>query len=147
MSQYQQQLTEVTARTLEELCFFFPMPLLSDEQRDAVVDAAMSVRFAGPLRGRLVVRMCGGVLPILTSNMLGDADGDPRMQRDALAEVANVICGNLLPLIAGADAEFSLDAPQPVVVLANAGPEPHTTLQFGLEDIGRADVYLYLDAA
>jgi CheY-specific phosphatase CheX len=147
MSQYEAVLTQVAARTFEDLCFLYPMPLLSDEQRNAAVDASMSVRFAGPLRGRLVVRLCGGMLELLASNMLGDANGDAHMQRDALAEVANVVCGNLVPLIGGSDAEFSLDAPQPVVVLAHAKPSPDVMVQFGLEHSGRADVFLYLDAA
>lgn len=147
MSRNAELLTEVTTRTLEELCFLFPMPLLSDEQRDAPIDASMSVRFEGPLCGRLVVRLCGGMLELLASNMLGDANGDAHMQRDALAEVTNVVCGNLLPLLGGTSAEFSLDAPQPIVVLSNAGPVPDAMVQFGLEQTGRADVFLYLDAA
>jgi hypothetical protein len=147
MNRNSEFLAEVTTRTLEELCFLFPMPLLSDEQRDAATDASMSVRFEGPVCGRLVVRVCGGMLELLASNMLGDAIGDGHMQRDALAEVANVVCGNLLPLIGGTDAEFSLAAPQPIVVLSNVRPVPDAMVQFGLEQTGRADVFLYLDAA
>lgn len=147
MSLYEETLADVATRTLEELCFFFPVPLLSDEQRDAPVDAAMSVGFAGPIRGRLVVRLCGGMLGELASNMLGDADGDLRMQRDALAEVTNVMCGNIVPLIGGSDSEFVLAAPQPVVVLSHAKPEPVAEVRLGLERAGRVDVFLYLDAA
>ena len=147
MSDYTQHLSDVATRTLEELCFMFPMPLLSDEQRDAPVDAAMSVRFVGPMTGRIVVRLCGGVLGELAANMLGDADGDLGMQRDALAEVTNVVCGNVLPLIGGSAAEFALAAPQPVVVLSHATPAPTATVQFGLEGAGRVDVFLYLEAA
>jgi hypothetical protein len=147
MSGYAEQLAEVATRTLEELCFLCPMPLLSDEQREATVDASMSVRFEGPLTGRLVVSFCGGMLEFLACNMLGDAEGDAHMQLDALAELTNVVCGNLLPIIGGIEADFSLFAPQPLVVLTNVKPAPVAMIQFGLEQTGRADIRLYLDAA
>lgn len=147
MSDHEGILADVTTRTLEELCFFFPEPALTDEQRDAPADAAMSVGFSGPISGRLVVRLCGGMLSELASNMLGDADGDLRMQRDALAEVTNVVCGNVVPLIGGSAAEFVLGAPQLVVVLDHAKPRPDAMVQLGLEMSGRVDVLLYLDAA
>jgi CheY-specific phosphatase CheX len=147
MSEYDAPLAEVATRTLEEMCFFFAMPLLSDEQRDASADAAMTVRFRGPMSGQLVVRLCGGVLPMLASNMLGDADGSPTMQRDALGEVANVICGNLLPIIGGASDEYVLESAQPTVVLDRGGVTPVASVKLGLEDSGRADLFLFLDAA
>jgi CheY-specific phosphatase CheX len=147
MSEYDAPLAEVATRTLEEMCFFFAMPLLSDEQREAKTDAAMSVRFRGPMSGQLVVRMCGGVLPMLASNMLGDADGSPTMQRDALGEVANVVCGNLLPIIGGPSDVYVLDAAQPTVVLERSSVAPVASVQLGLEDSGRADLFLFLDAA
>ncbi|MEP6619844.1 MAG: chemotaxis protein CheX [bacterium] len=147
MSTYEQTLTDVATRTLEELCFFFADPQVSDEQRDAAVDATMSVAFVGPLRGRLVVRLCGGMLRELASNMLGDADGDASMQRDALAEVTNVMCGNVVPLIGGSNAEFVLAAPQQIVVLDHVKPDPVASVHLGLDQAGRVDVMLYLDAA
>ncbi len=144
---YDAPLAEVATRTLEELCFFFAMPLLNDEQREAPADAAMSVRFRGPMSGQLVVRFAGGLLPMLATNMLGDADGSPSMQRDALGEVANVVCGHLLPIIGGASDVFALDAAQPTVVLEHSGRTPDAMVQLGLEDHGRADLILFLDAA
>jgi hypothetical protein len=147
MTRYDEPLAQVATRTLEEMCYFFAAPLLSDEQRDARPDAAMSVRFVGPVTGRLVVRLCGGLLDQLSANMLGDASGSPAMQRDALGEVANVVCGNVLPLIVGPHATFVLEPAQPVVILEQASPAPTTMVRVGLEESGRADVFLYLDAA
>jgi hypothetical protein len=145
MSDHTAALGEVTALTLETLCFFYPEAEMTEEQEGAPVDGAMSVRFEGPLNGRVVVRFCGGLLPLLASNMLGDAYGDLHMQRDALAEVANVICGNLMPLIGGAAAAFVLRAPQPAVVLPRSAPFPVASVRFGLEQTGRVDVLLFLD--
>lgn len=147
MNAYASSLAEVATRTLEELCFFFAMPLLNDEQRDAETDAAMSVRFHGALNGRLVVRLAGGMLPMLASNMLGDVDGNSAMQRDALGEVANVVCGNLLPMIGGSADVYAIDAAIPAVAIDRSAQAPVAVVQLGLEDAGRADVFLFLDAA
>lgn len=147
MSEHAAILSDVTAQTLETLCFFYPDAQISDVQESAPLDGAMSVRFEGPFNGRVVVRLSGGLLPLLASNMLGDVDGDLHMQRDALAEVANVICGNLMPLIGGSERAFVLRAPIPVVDLPHVLPHPAATVRFGLEHVGRVDVMLYLDAA
>jgi CheY-specific phosphatase CheX len=147
VTRYDEALAHVTTRALEEMCFFFAVSVLNDEQRDAKPDAAMSVRFVGPVAGRVVVRLCGGMLGQLAANMLGDADGSPAMQRDALGEVANVVCGNLLPLIVGPQDAFALEAAQPAVILDQGMPGPVASVQVGFETTGRADVFLFLDAA
>ena len=147
MSEHAATLRDVTAQTLETLCFFYPDTEISEAQQNAPLDGAMSVRFEGPFNGRVVVRLSGGLLPLLASNMLGDVDGDLHMQRDALAEVANVICGNLMPLIGGSERAFVLRSPIPVVDLPHVLPHPAATVRFGLEQVGRVDVMLYLDPA
>ena len=147
MTAYDAPLVLATTRTLEEMCFFFIAPGLTDEHRAARPDAAMCVRFEGPMSGRLVVRLCGGMLHRLATNMLGDADGGTSLQRDALGEVANVVCGNLLPLIAGPAAEFALTHAQPMAAIEALATPPVASVQVGFDDAGRADVFLYLDAA
>jgi hypothetical protein len=147
MTSYDALLVAAATRTFEEMCFFFAVPLLTDEQRDARPEAAMSVRFEGPMTGRLVVRLCGGMLGRLAANMMGDAADDAAMQRDALGEVANVVCGNLLPLIAGPGAAFVLEGAQPIVLLDTTTDGAEAAVQIGFDETGRADVLLFLDAA
>ena len=142
---WQQPLSDAASRTFEELCFLFPTPL-TDEQREAPMDSAVCVRFTGPATGHVIVRVGGGILGMLTSNMLGEDDADAGMQRDALAEVANVVCGNVLPMVAGADAAFALEAPRSINV-TDITRTPDAYVELGLEDIGRAEVLLLLDAA
>ena len=56
------------------------------------------------------------IVPELASNMLGldmaDGPASPGQQEDALKELMNVICGNLLPEIAGCEAIFNVGAPE-----------------------------------
>ena len=102
---------DVTARTLEGLALMFLVPAEQSPEADMAVGA--EVAFHGPVEGRLLLAASEGVLCELATNMLGlDADAPPtEHQEDALRELGNVICGNLLPALYGAEAVFHIDAP------------------------------------
>ncbi|WP_082820999.1 chemotaxis protein CheX [Gemmatimonas phototrophica] len=145
-----QSLSRATTATFEDLALLFPEMELSPEQAAAPLDVAVSVEFRGPLTGRLVVRVSQSIMPTIAANMLGAEESKQLpLQRDALGEIGNVICGNVLPLIAGADKIFNLAAP----VVAEGGSLPHrdedepvASVQVGVED-GRAEAILYLFSA
>jgi len=142
-----QSLSRATTATFEELALLFPEHQLTDEQTAAPLGLAVSVDFRGPFNGRLVLEVSTSILPLAASNMLGEHEGkQPQLQRDALGELANVICGNVLPAIAGQEAVFHLSAPK-VHEDATAVSREHDAAQarteFGVED-GRARVALYV---
>ena len=142
-----QCLSRTTAATFEDLALLFPEVELTTEQHAQPLDVAVSVEFRGPMTGRLVLRASECVLPAIAANMLGEDEGKhPPLQRDALGELANVICGNVLPAIAGVEAVFHLAAPQvhrtPVIV-ARDEAEPQAHVQFGVES-GRVEASLYV---
>lgn len=148
MSDLDAILSRAAIRVLEELCFVFAVPLLSDGQRAAAAEGAMGVRFRGDRRsGCLVVRIAGGMLPVLAANMLGDAAASTRMQHDALGELANVVCGTVLPLISAPSDTYRLAHAEPALLLERELPRAAAVVRIGLEDVGRADVILFLDAA
>ena len=122
LSTMERFLSRALTATFEELALICPDTKLSHAQSEAAVDVAVTVSFNGPLSGRLVLRASSEILPGIAENMLG-ADGEysPAVQRDALGELANVICGNLLPMMGGAEAVFVLSAPQEY----RTGGEPH----------------------
>lgn len=107
-------LHRVAAETIEELALMFLVP-----QEDASVSPADSrktvrVAFTGPFRGELVVTAPESLLSQLAANMLGLAESEevrPGYGEDALKELANVVCGNLLPAIAGPGPVFRVGAP------------------------------------
>jgi CheY-specific phosphatase CheX len=142
-----QSLSRATTATFEDLALLFPETDLSAEQAAAPLDVSVSVDFRGPLTGRLVVRVSQSIMPAIAANMLGAEESRQLpLQRDALGEIGNVICGNVLPLIAGADKIFNLAAP--VVVESSALPQreedaPVARVQVGVEE-GRAEAMLYL---
>ncbi len=138
-------LLNVARETFEQLAFMLSMP----DEEDAVAPSRMaaSVEFIGPLSGTLIVSVSEKMLPALLGNMLGLEMGDePELgkQHDALKELANVICGNLLPAIAGTEAVFTVHAP---VLLSSkavsetydrqeAAATTHLTLDEGETELG-----------
>jgi CheY-specific phosphatase CheX len=140
-------LQQATASTFEELAFLFLETECTEEQADAPLDAVVTVNFHGPVRGRLTLRVSSVLLPAIAANMLGEEQAKfVPLQRDALGEMANVVCGNLLPLVAGAEAVFRLDAPQWVSerdAVIRDGDAPVSVGTFGAED-GRVEVQLFV---
>jgi CheY-specific phosphatase CheX len=142
-------LDAVSARTFENLAFMLEVSAEEAPRRELSPDrAAASVRFEGPLSGRVVVTVDLEMLPTLASNMLGlDPAALPAVieQSDALKELANVICGNLLPEIAGANSVFRVRPP--VLIDADAASRspdaPTATASLPL-DAGAARVELFI---
>jgi len=107
-------LTGVVADTLEKLAFLFAAPLEGPAPEETGEFATVRVRFSGPLCGAMQLSLSQPVLAELAVNMLGADDASALSadeQHDALRELINVICGNLLPLIGGGSAEFNIETP------------------------------------
>ena len=129
--------------TLEQLAFGFAYaePAASPEP----ADAAAEVAFEGPCRGVLRLRLGGGVLPALAANMLGQDEGPAEaLQLDALAEIANVVCGNVLPHVGGTRAVFRLGSPRTAAGEPAPRGEPAARARLAVED-GWAEVALWLE--
>lgn len=135
------ELYKAATLTFEEMGFLLPTLEINEQQLNAQVEAAVSVEFKGPFSGNLLVKVCGELLPILTANMLGEEDVPPKsLQYDALGEIANVICGNLLPCIAGSKDFFHVGAPK---MVKGTDLHPLAEVQVGL-GLGRADLLLFI---
>jgi CheY-specific phosphatase CheX len=112
-------LFQAATSTFESLALLYPEPRSTDGAEFLPLEASFCVTYHGAGEGRVVVGVTAGVLPALAENMLGSAAApDTRLQRDALGELANVVTGNVLPMVNGAAAVFRLDAPVP------AGDDP-----------------------
>ncbi len=131
----------------EELGFMFPLPESEDQERPSQPDAVVCVQFSGHFSGCLVIKAYNGLLAALASNMLGEFEAPSRqLQHDALKEMANVICGNVLPAVAGAKEVFYLDTPQILedssLNTAAPGP-PAAEVEIAL-DQGSVNLILYI---
>ena len=67
--------------------------------------------------------------------MLGQEEPPPEpTQKDALGEIVNVICGNLLPSIAGPEPVFDISAPE--ILEKNAATQPAEQSPSALASVG-----------
>lgn len=71
------------------------------------------VGFSGSMQGLVSVVVPGTMMPVIYRNMAGEGE-EPTydQQLDALGELTNVLCGNLLGRLAGPEPIFDLAAPQ-----------------------------------
>lgn len=142
----EQALRQAATLTFEEIGFLFSAPELADEQKNLPTPETTAVRFhSESAAGNLVLKTDSNLLAVLAANMLGN--GEPHtleVQRDALGEMANVICGNALPAIFGKKEVFRLEAPQFAVETARRETAPPVAAVRVNLDEGCADVLLYL---
>ena len=136
--------------TFEDLCLLLPNEAMNDRQRGAVPAAAVSLEFNGSISGRLVLMVSADLLSLIPTNMLAlNGPVAKRDQFDALREVANVICGNMLPGVAGSDEAFKITPPELVSVAevaALSALKPSAEVHIGI-DQGRADLLLFINQA
>jgi CheY-specific phosphatase CheX len=125
-------------------------PELAAPQEAPPPDAGAVVRFTGPVSGCLTIAVHAGLGRAIAAQMLGGDDPGAEQQQDALGEIANVICGNMLPSLGNGSGHFKIGQPRP---LAPGSPaqaalgRPAVTAVINLE-AGRADLALHLgDAA
>ena len=144
--QYSQTLEQVAETTFESLAFMFSVAddEPGEEREEAVV--AASLEFFGPCSGCFVVVVSENLLRALAANMLGidEDEATNELQQDALKELANVICGNVLPAIAGERALFNVHPPHFVYGRFEYNGEPTACAKLSLDE-GLAEVYLFID--
>lgn len=145
-------LSIVALETLEKMAFIFG----TYDEDDASAGTqerpvTTQVQFNGQFSGTLEIRIAASVLPELAANMLGIDESGPigvECQQDALREIANVVCGRLLPLLGGRQAEFSIDQPK-ILDSETAGDswslsDPVACARLDLEE-GMCDLALAVD--
>ena len=150
-----QIITQIAIDTLEKLAFMFAFPQDDGDKTIQAGDANghvhASVAFSGPFDGTLAIEMTLPELSELTVNMLGLDSGNEvseEQRHDALKETINVICGNMLPAIAGKRAVFNIEVPrilEPDESLAADGEQqPCSVVRLNLE-VGLCCLYLFVD--
>jgi len=145
--QIREALSQVAVDTFEKLAFMFafPEPGEPGQQIEDVILAG--VVFSGPFSGRVLMGISAALLPELAANMLGlddEADVTLEQQYDALKETLNVVCGNLLPAIAGREPIFNMEMPK--ILSQDEMRESESLARVRLEfDEGECDLAIYVD--
>lgn len=143
-------LCRIAQESLEGLAFLFSFA--AEEREPLALEEAMAAKltFAGALQGVLFMVISAEVLSELAGNMLGTEGEEITeiQQHDALKELLNVICGNLLPAVAGTQAVCDigmavvLSPEEGGALLAERTPSAVARIDL---DNGQADLYLFLE--
>jgi chemotaxis protein CheY-P-specific phosphatase CheC len=148
-TRFDQPLQEVAAEAFSTLGFMFPLDDGDGPDAGPLADPVVAaVSFSGPQSGILKVAVEKQLPAVLAANMTGADDQAPLEQHlDAFKEMANVICGNILPRIAGQEAVFDVHPPEICPDGAAEGGARQCVGRAGLMlDGGRVEVSLYMDA-
>jgi len=98
------QIRKITYETFEITCYMFPLDEWELEELDIGEEASPGsgamVRFDGASRGGLMIRPNDELLTAIASNMLGEDETSEEQKEGALCEIANIICGNTVPIFA-----------------------------------------------
>ncbi len=137
-SDVNQLLHDIAASTMEELCFMFEEPDMDEELFHLKNGKVSIIKFTGPFSGTMVLKASGDLLEAIGVNMLGEDELTEEQKRDALGEVSNVICGNVLPNISGSKKDvFDLASPEVYNIdeMPEIGSEDQTTtVRIPMED-------------
>lgn len=140
---------QILEEILENLAFLFSAPEDTRDTMDYNVAVAAKISFTGLFSGTLVLALSNQVLPEIARNMLGvDEDIPVLQQHDAFKELLNVICGNVLPAIAGKREVFAIGVPDlilPEEMTASALRCPPASMVKVELDNGQIDFFLFID--
>ena len=117
---WQLALGRVVREVLEQQCFMLPGESGAAAPEEARV--VLEVDFEGARRGVLRLSLPDRMIEPIAQAMLGeDAPLPLEDQYDAVRELANIVCGNALPLVLGERVVCELATPR---VIARRGGEP-----------------------
>jgi hypothetical protein len=141
------RLAEISKDVLETMAFALVLPEAAPPAAPGEPVVRVAVDFAGPLAGQVTLAMPASTMAELAGNM---AAGQSAQPADAVGELCNIICGNLLPAVAGDTAVFDLRAPrtlppdpadQPLAPADQPSPGQSVTARLAL-DTGWVEVTL-----
>ncbi len=116
----QEVLSDVFIEIAGKFAFMFGEKVGQDELPDADDDDLIRAHldFKGQLTGTLDIAVPIMMCRELAGNVLGLADEEltPDASKDAIKELLNVTCGNLLTALAGEEAVFEVCAPEAAVI-------------------------------
>jgi CheY-specific phosphatase CheX len=103
-------LLTATQTTLETTAFMFA-DLDAPEEVAAEPTVVATVRFTGAHAGAVSIDFPVRLMPQLAANVLGEEETpSDDMQRDAVGELANIVCGTVLPAL-DEKGKYALGAP------------------------------------
>jgi CheY-specific phosphatase CheX len=130
-AEWSEALGHAVRDVFEQLCFMLP----ADEGSPAAERVSVEVAFRGARSGVLCVSLPESMVSKVAGAMLGDDDSiELEEQHAAICELANIVCGNALPLIAGERGVCELDSPRILAATDAAGAAPDAEVVVPLDE-------------
>lgn len=101
---YTDKIHDIALHTFEITCYLFPLEEWELEDTGVLEkpDGNMKsiVEFDGAAKGGMVINLSRSLAEAIAANMLGVDKASQEEKEGALNEIANIICGNTVPLFA-----------------------------------------------
>ncbi|MEX0722439.1 MAG: chemotaxis protein CheX [Gracilimonas sp.] len=98
------KIQDIAINIFEVTCYMFPLEEWEIEEAEDFEKPDGSVRsvvhFEGAAKGGMVISPSGHLLNAIAANMLGVEAASDEDKEGALCEIANIICGNTVPMFA-----------------------------------------------
>lgn len=98
------KIQDIALNIFEVTCYMFPLEEWEIEDAEDFDQPDGSVRsvvhFEGAAKGGMVISPSGHLLDAIAANMLGIEEATDEEKHGALCEIANIICGNTVPMFA-----------------------------------------------
>lgn len=137
---YKGKIYDIAVNALEITCYMFPLEDWEAEKEGFTKKGIRAVvGFNGAAKGKMVITPSSEqFLTGIASNMLGEENPDAEEKAGALCEIANIICGNTVPLFARNDKICYIEPP---VIL----DEAEEKVEKELEEMKEESVQVFLD--
>jgi CheY-specific phosphatase CheX len=137
-AEWKMPLSLAMLEVFESLCFMLPLPARESlpPELPGVSRVVLAVDFAGAGSGTLHLTLPDSMIAGVAMSMLGEDEPPPLSEQyDAICELANIICGNVLPRLAGDRAVFDLQPPRVIATMdVSLGDPFDATARVALDD-------------
>jgi CheY-specific phosphatase CheX len=144
MTLNQLTLADAISNVIEELAMMATQTVNEFEEFTPTLQGWID--FTGPVNGKLSIRCRESLAQMLASNLLGMEPGDLKSNTvawDALAELLNVVCGNLVSSLYDSEKIFTLTPPQvDLIDQSRMDDKSLTPADFSEQEVQRALILL-----
>lgn len=151
---YSEKIKDIAENIFEVTCFMFPLEEWELDEAESTEEPDNKVRaiveFEGAAEGAMIISPSASLLEALALNMLGIDEAGSEEREGTLCEIANIICGNTVPVFANDD-EICVIKPPRILVDEEVISESYLSMESAstrvLVDEGIADITMYYRVA
>jgi CheY-specific phosphatase CheX len=147
-SKIEKVLEEASVNTFEDTCFMYQVPELNNVQKNLTLEAAAEVKYRGDYTGSLLIETRGGLFSAIAANILSIDSPSCLQKKDALGEVANIICGNVVTSLGRSKQGYKIESPRSLkkdeLLKEKRQGKPLAEITMNFNE-GRADIKFFVD--